>query len=299
MRLTRRSSCAGALALAATLLLAGPSWGVILYPDADLGVPAGLDPNVVGRWGTNASCVVIGSQYVISTRHQGNNHGPIVVGGVSYAIDSNFIFTLNEPNRVDLQILWLPGAGFTQYVNIATTLNFSSPVVIGGYGQGRGSTLYFDNDSNIPFGYNWDGSPNTTLRWGQNKVEGLTYVANSVDGLYSKGLYDRFDANGTANYVANEAALGNYDSGSGWFQKDANGRWTLVGLGCSVDSHHEFGSSWFMDPNDPGYGGDYNSAVRIYGYTTWINSVIPEPATLALLGLGAVALIRRRRSRRG
>jgi hypothetical protein len=288
-----------ATAVAALVLWAAPAAAIILHPDATLPADRPSDA-VVGRFGDEASCVVIGTEYILTTRHQlGGNSGVgfvVEVGGTSYTItDANNIFKLTDPNVPDMMIVRLPGAGFTQYAKIyADTDELTQTVVIGGYGRGRGDTLYYNGDPNRAFGYKWDDSNNTTLRWGQNKIDDTSFAASG--GFYTTLLRDDFDEANKSSAVPGEAALAQYDSGSGWFRK-VGSDWYLVGLGWGVD-HPETASTWYDDPNHIGVNPDKNYAIRISDYDDWINGVIPEPGSLALLAAGAAILASRRGRRR-
>src|SRR6478672_1424280 len=62
---------------------------VIIHPEDD--ATAGTIPrptgNVVGQWSTNASCVAIRPNYVLTTRHQGGGVGTTVTfGGTQYVV---------------------------------------------------------------------------------------------------------------------------------------------------------------------------------------------------------------------
>jgi hypothetical protein len=301
----RRLSLAAVCAIA-VLLASSSSWAVILPPNA--GSPTSAPPDaLIGQWGDNASCVVIGPDLVLTTRHQGGGAGTIVqVLGASYTVTN--VVGMDDPNRVDMQIAQLAGANFTQYAQMNTARNevFQRLTVsIGGYGMGRGATLNFQGDANLPYGYAWDGSPNTTLRWGQNKLELATDAFDPARGLYESLLADRFDGPGSLNAVPGEAALADYDSGGGWLRQ-VDGNWFLVGLSWGVD-HSSLGQAWFDDPNTAGLNPDYNYAIRISQYASWINdeigkldgagSSVPEPASLMILAAGAAWLAARRRRR--
>jgi hypothetical protein len=177
------------------LFLVAPSQAIILDPNAP--APASTPPaTFMGRWNDNASCVVVGPDMVITTRHEGGGVGSIVqIGGVNYTV-SNVWYDV-DPNVADVQVAELAGANFKQYAQINTAGAEGAhhwTVAIGGYGMGRGSTLYYKNDANIPFGYAWDGSGNTTLRWGENKIDGGETGVSSVFGttMYTSLLTDHF-----------------------------------------------------------------------------------------------------------
>ncbi len=58
-----------------------PVWGIVLHTDNEPNLATWVDrpsTGVVGRWGTNASCVAIAPNYVITTRHQGISSGTTV-----------------------------------------------------------------------------------------------------------------------------------------------------------------------------------------------------------------------------
>jgi hypothetical protein len=256
-------------------MMFGPAVAHAIILDPNAPAPASTPPpTFVGRWSTNASCVVVASDMVLTTRHQGGGVGSIVqVGGVNYTVSQEW--TMPDPNSPDLRIDRLSGAAFAQYARIntaATEALQNWTVVLGGYGMGRGATLYYQGDSNIPYGYAWDGGGNTTLRWGENVLAG---AYSCPDGsFYTNSLTDQFNGPGNPGALADEAAIADYDSGSGWF-RNTDGNWYVVGLGWGVSSNAgDFTTSW-TNPADPGSGPDLNAAVRISSYAGWIQSVLP------------------------
>jgi hypothetical protein len=281
-------------------LFAGPSRGVILQPGAVAPSDRPAD-DVVGRFQDNASCVVIASEFILTTRHQvgmGTGLNSVIeVAGATYTVtDPNNIFTLTDPNVPDLMLIRLPGANFSRVAKVyAGTDEVAQTVVIGGYGKGHGEALYFKNDPNIPFGYAWDSSPNTTLRWGQNRVDSTNAAFDPLHGYFTNLLVDDFDEANKPSAVPGEAAIAEFDSGCGWF-RNVGGEWQVVGLGWGVD-HPDAASAWYDDPNHIGINPDHNYAVRVSDYAGWINGVIPEPATMALVAAGGAMLILRRRAR--
>lgn len=81
-----------------------------------------------------------------------------------------------------------------------------------------------------------------------------------------------------------EAGLATHDSGGGFFIQD-NNHWMLMGI--------NLGARGTQAP----YEG--STAISVTNYATWIENTVavPEPATLSLLGLGGLALLKRRRHR--
>jgi MYXO-CTERM domain-containing protein len=268
--------------LLAILVFCAPSaWGLVLLPDSN--GPAGTPPDdFIGRWNANASCVVVGPDLVITTRHQGGGVGSIVqIGEANYYV-SNVWTDGIDANVPDLRIAELAGANFTQYASINTSvrevaLGAKWSVVLGGYGVGRGSTLYFKGDPNTPFGYAWDYSNgNHVLRWGQNKLVGSTTGGvSSISGttMFTNLLTDQFDGPGSVSALPGEAGVADYDSGGGWFHASGDGNWYLTGLSWGTD-HASVAASWFDDPNAGGTNPELNYAVRISFYAGWIFSIL-------------------------
>ena len=246
--------------LAATFLFygTGPALGIVLHPDGEPNLANWTDrpdPNVIGRWGSNASCVAVSSNCVITTRHQGGGVDTYVdIGGNTYIVTEIW-----NCDTVDLRIAKLYGANLTSFVGIYEYTNETNKeIVMGGYGKGRGILL----DS---YGYTWSGSSNQTQRWGQNKVNGTGNVEDIV-GRISDVIIADFDGYGVQGAQPYEAAMAEWDSGGGWFIYDGN-KWKVAGLSRGVTDHD--GESWFNPP-------DSLDAVRVSSYAWWISQTIPE-----------------------
>jgi autotransporter-associated beta strand protein len=267
----------GAAVLAAAVLLLVAVWpasALILLP-GDAGVPAGQRPadGVLGRWETNASCVVIDPNYVLTTRHQisGGVGGTVTINGTAYTVAE--VFTHPE---ADLQIARLTLAGnpanLTDYARAYKATGFSDTqrvAVIGGYGRSRDTTL---SNSGGDYGYTWLSEGNATLRWGQNYVEAGTGSATS--GPYTSQVV-RADFDGPADGpLAHEAATAQYDSGGGWFIQES-GQWWTMALSAYVDPRTPYGESWFRDgtQNPPTLPGDTLQPIRVAYYWSWIDGV--------------------------
>ena len=271
------------LVFLAVLMAAGSAYGMVTYQDI---YPSSRPSDaVMGRWGSNASCVVIGPNFVITTRHQGGGVGTaVVVAGATYrvseVIDSAYDLRLARLVRLDGS-----PADLTTFVPVysgSSSSATSSATVIGGYGKGRGSDLVTNG---VTYGYAWSGSSNTTLRWG----------TNTIDTVYGSYLYADFDAFGISGSTAYEAAIAEWDSGGGWFIMDSlTGRWSVVGL--SAGTEHG-GASWFRNATNPSkLDPDSMYAVNLIRSADWItDTVTPEPATLVLLLGGSLAMFVRRK----
>ena len=244
---------------------------------------------MVGEWGTNASAVAIDPNYVLTTCHQGGGVGSVVaLGGVAYQV------TAVADNGADLRVARVARmdgtpAELAQVAALFTGADASlvgSQVVLGGFGQGRGSVL---TTGGVASGYNWAGSGSMAERWG----------TNTIDRVASGFLIADFDAPGTG--TANEAIIAAGDSGGGWFTL-SGGRWTLVGL---TSGGQRVGTAYFS-PADLFWGGEVSAnAAWIQSIVTAGNaaagtervSPIPEPGRMGLLAVGGAMWLASRRRR--
>ncbi len=247
-----------------------PALSVVLHPDGEPDLVTWTDrpdPNVVGRWGSNATCVAVSSNCVITVRHSGGGIGTQVeLGGKTYTVDETWNYGV-----ADLRVAKLYGANLTSFVSLYENTNeIGKGIVIGGYGDGRGTLL---KTGEITYGYEWDNSANTTLRLGTNKVEDSD--VNSPAGSYTSdiiiGDFDGLNEGGATTY---EGIPADHDSGNGWFIKDG-GIWKVAGLSRAVEDHD--GQSWFRNKYDPNVlDPDGFDAVRISSYADWILATVPE-----------------------
>ena len=246
----------------------GAVFGIVLHPDGEPNLATWTDRpdcNVVGRWSSNASCVVITPNHIITTRHQyGSASSPVLIGGVTYTIDDIW----SHPTA-DLRVVKLYSANLSNYVALYSDTNeIGQEIVIGGYGRGREITL-LKGILQRPYGYTWgtDANDNNhTQRWCTNKVEGTDTASN---GYTSDVITADFDALGVGS-TSYEGISAEYDSGGGWFIKDG-GSWKVAGLTRAVTVHGEpwpeKGESWFSPS-------DFLDAVRVSSYVDWLEDKI-------------------------
>ena len=269
------------LALLLALTTTTPVRAIVLHPPDDNTSSLDRPPDgYVGSWGANASAVPIAPNYVITTRHQFvdpvSPNPTVKIAGVTY----HFVEVAAHPTA-DLRVARITLADNVTPANLSTYAalyepdldgsEFGKTIVIGGFGRGRGTSL---TTSGITWGYNWNSDPNTTQRWGANRVEAITPNFSNA-GFTSDVLVDDFDQRNVATSVPFEAAMAQNDSGGGWFIKDISGTWKVAGLNAYV-SHS--GYSEFRD--NPGTVGtieppDNNWAIRVGSYKSFIYSAFP------------------------
>lgn len=268
-------------------LVLGDACGIVLHPgDGEPNYVEWTDRPVdefVGRWGSNASCVVISPNCVITTSHQGGGAGVgVEVGGVTYEVEriwshpENGNPSENEYGGVDLLIAQLADANFVDYARLYSDngeTEFEDDIVIGGFGVGRGTVLESE-PNDIVYGYKWEENSaggNRTLRWCTNRIDFTMENVQTDDQKHDFVVAD-FDGPFETAY---EGVVACYDSGGGWFAK-VDGEWELVGLTRGVE-HAGIGESWFMSKYDPrAADADRMDGLRISSYAGWAGDVLEE-----------------------
>jgi hypothetical protein len=286
-------------------LAAMPARAVIVHPGEEFTVPA-LE-NVVGRWSDNASAVAIAPNYIITTRHQNGGVGTTVVfGGTSYVVDQEILV-----GSADLRIARLANANLTQYTPIYTGNDVGVPVTIGGFGRGAVTTPLTTTGGT--YGYAWDNSSNTTLRFGHNMTD--DFVSSAPDTILTNVAVVNdllvADFDGPSALSPGEGMIALFDSGGGWFV-DNNGTWQVAALSRAIDhSGPNADDPLTIGTTDPQPQAqalfasfqnaelpapDYLDGIRLSSYREFINGQVPEPGTGAvLIAAGSLLGVRRRR----
>ena len=286
MLLAMRYRC---VLLCAFLLLA-PSvgFGIVVHPDGEpnmaewAGDANRPDANVVGKWGSNASCVVIAPKYVITTRHQCGGIGSTVeIGGTSYSIEQIWDHPNHQGKSVDLRVVKLLNANLEDYVGVYTDSNETAEpvdpnyIVIGGYGKIRGDPC---QTSGVTYAYSW-GSTSSVARFCTNRIDNIradeTYGSSCGFNWIADFIIADFDGPNSViddpNSTIYEGAAALNDSGGGWFIR-SGGTWKVAGLSTTVEHN---GESWFRDIDDPNAPDpDELGALRISSYADWILDII-------------------------
>ena len=270
------------IAVLALLHAAAPTQAIILHPDGEPNLATWMDrpaDNVVGRWGSNASCVAVSRNCVVTTRHQGGGISTSVrIAGVTYSIARIW----NHPTS-DLRLVRLFGANLAEFVDPYTkTDEAAKQVVIGGWGVGNGPSL---ETGGIVYGYQWGDSASRALRFATNRIDNAVSDSNMPPYISDVVVADFDDParNFPTNYECIPAV---HDSGGGWFIKD-NGTWKLAALSRTVEQHYQEGheddpnyillESWFRQRSNPVRSdADAFDGVRISSYAQWISETLPE-----------------------
>lgn len=258
-----------------TTILISSSFGIIRHVDQD---PPVRPPNsVVARWNSNASCVIVGREWVLTTLHQGGAPSTLVVGGKTYNCTHNSawqgagvnadirLIKLSNPDGTRPNLPFTPPYTKTDEVGKAFT--------VGGYGIGKVGPK--NNSSGQQYGWIRDKSAsNTTLRWGCNVV---TRIKNAYDmsGRVSNVIRANFDDPYSSLAVDYEAVTIEYDSGGGWFIND-NGVWKVAALSRGLEYNGEPDVSRYLDPYDLSPDPDWFDGVRVSTYADWIISIIGD-----------------------
>ncbi len=153
------------------------------------------------------------------------------------------------------------------------------------------------------------GSNGGTIRESHNRIEGQDDVSFTNSAPFFKALIYDLDGNNVSGFgpydpLSDEGGLVGGDSGGSWFVTEG-GVQKVIAVSSGVydnfdNTGYGSGVTASTPTNDPAYYdyGDGGFGCDLAAYQPFINSTInatPEPATLAALGLGVVALMRKRR----
>ena len=222
-----------AAALVGSGLWAGSASAVIVQNTGGT-LPSDIPTQALGTWGNNAGAVAVGSEWVLTTRHQDNGqlNRQVEIDGQTYNARVQDQIILDP--AVDLRLVRLTDVGTGDPANLSTTVDIftGNPVnqtaVITGYGPTIGSA---DPGGD---GFNLSGPANNSngLSIGQNRIQNITTVASEFPSM-SVISADFDDAAGFGD-VPFEATLAGGDSGGAWFLQQ-DGEWKLAGLTHAID----------------------------------------------------------------
>lgn len=250
-----------------------------------------LDASVfdwVGNSGT-----VISPHFVVTARH---------VGGMGFSLNGTNYTAVQRYDHPTADIALLRfETPFTKYSlpyfgnvlgQVATFVGFGTTATLRttgehawtGYDAGGGGTrrAVTNRIEAIVPDVDIAGAFTTVLAADLDYHDPRTPIANQVDTIGGGGA------------VEHEGGILGGDSGSATLLQ-VNGQWRSIGVNVAVSS--------FVGPNLPGSEfsdfGDVFVSTSLAAYEGWITDIapetVPEPATMAALGLGSLILMRRRK----
>ncbi len=245
-----------------------PLWGIILHDDQQPPTNERPPDGYVGKWNSNASCVAIDDDYVLTTDHQsdsasGNNI--VQIEGTNYYV-AQIIDIASDIRIARITDAAGQNPNLTEFSTIySTEPDNGTEFTIGGYGMVRGPNL---PPTGQPYGYEWAANP-AGLNWGENE----TYY----EPEYSDLLLGFFD--GPSNQY--EAAPARFDSGGGWFIKDT-GDWKVVAISYSVQPHEgNLYQTWFLNPITYQPQPDYFLGWLLNSYKTTIENAMDADVVIS------------------
>ena len=220
-------------------------------------------PALVGSWG-GASCIAVWPRYVMLTRHQGGQEGThVTFGETTYVAERIWSHA-----TADLQVARIAPvdggqAQLSHWARVARGQDESGrTVLVGGRGKLRGDTCY--DDQGQAYAYLWGESTDQVV-WGANVVESTYSMTNSsIEHMY-------LDFDGPELGITGEVAPADGDSGGGWFVRDADGAWRVVGMSRSTQRS---GATWFRNPHTGQPDPDRVYALRVASVAEWVRAVI-------------------------
>lgn len=248
---------------------------------------------LIGKWGSNASCVPISPSHVLTTRHQGGAAGTTVrIGSNSYTVQS-----VTNIGSADIRVAKITAADGS----LANLQNYASiycgsdeagkMTTITGFGKVAGEEMTYDGKT---FGYLWADNEAGTPNRCTNIIDGIDFKNTTYN---TQVLTADFDGPGRSDSTFFEGMPAVYDSGGGWFIYESQS-WHVVGLSRAVE--HSGASLFAREYNPDSADADYFDAVRVSAYSSQIlgiiesNTEVPEPGSVLLLSAGILLALKRK-----
>lgn len=257
--------------------------------------PAGTGGALVGQFGL-FSGTPISPTHFITAKHFIVSP-TFTIGGTTYTVGSYV-----DDLMTDLRIVSITGGTFSSYANLYSASDeVGKQSYVFGRGRPAGSLV---SVSGTPKG--WKTSDGAGL---DGKLSWGTETISATNGSGTE-LHFNFST------ASNGVSLTEGDSGGGMFIQQG-GVWKLAGVHYSILGPFDYNSGfanyfsaaifdvsglyfYLFPPDYPagvytGTGPGYSSSTRISNRISWINTVIPEPASIGVLALILGGLLRRRR----
>ncbi len=268
--------------LARALVALGPSASALaVFPDS-----GGVDARYtsVGQF-SGSSAVAIDPRWVLTAEHVNGGSVFTLPGFGDFNVVQNVAPPIVNGVRPDLRLLRVD-RDIPAFTRVDVRAVVGRVVTLVGFGATGGETAG---------GWNPNLNPGTRHA-ARNVVDGVTDISFSSTPPfepYWNALYYTLSAPNDPTRVAGEGGLAGGDSGGGFFYNFGDGD-RLVAVNSAIGAATSGGNA--LDYGGFGFGtqlGDPAATAFIRAYAP--QAVVPEPATLAALGLGALALLRRRR----
>jgi hypothetical protein len=291
------------VSVAAVVLLTQSAWGIVRRDDVDDDQYTGLASQpqfaAVGKVfgaGAGSGTVIANGWWVLTAAHvvagAPSSSISFQIGASTYTAQNVFIHPSYSFPTADIALIELnaPVAGVTPAQIYTGTNEIGKQGHSVGYGStGTGITGYISNT----YG---------TKRAMRNIID-LIIFPNGTISPNGTILLSDFDSPGDANNGLGsgssptpldlEGIVAPGDSGGPVFIEEG-GIWYIAGVHSFID---DLGPPAGNNVADARYG-DIMGSTRVSSYAGWINSVVPEPASMTALAIGLIGLLgRRRRSR--
>jgi hypothetical protein len=183
---------------------------------------------------------------------------------------------------VDMKVikLTLNPAGVNAVTLLTSPIEQVAPATVIGWGIGR--------DPGVPLSstnVTWGNDATAAKRWGLNEPKFVGTDPYDYLGAIAGASGPGFVPGGLGDA---EASVALYDSGSGLFQEITN-TWYLIGITTSTEDGGS--TDYGIDSATASNRGDADVFARVSSYDTQITALVPEPASVSLLGLAAVTFV--------